>query len=158
MRRTSGFTLIELMVTMAIVAILAAVAFPSYQQHVIRAIRSQGQQFLSDLAQREEQYFLDARSYAIGIAPVSTLNMITMSIPDQVAAKYNPPVFVVTPPPAGPNTFLISLTPIAGGTVSSDGVLYINNLGQRWREVTVNGTYDGPPNDCLWENQSCIPH
>ena len=66
MQRSSGFTLIELMITVVIVTILTAVALPSYQDHVRRAARSAGQQFLLDLAQRQEQYFLDVRWYADG--------------------------------------------------------------------------------------------
>jgi len=64
MRRMSGFTLIELMITVAIIAILTAIAYPSYVDHVRRATRSQGQQYLMDLAQRQEQVFLDQRAYA----------------------------------------------------------------------------------------------
>ena len=78
MQRSSGFTLIELMITVAIVSILVAVGLPSYQAHMIKAVRSQGQQFLLDLAQREEQYFLDARWYASGIAASSTAGMMTI--------------------------------------------------------------------------------
>ena len=72
MKRSAGFTLIELMITVVIVTILVAIALPSYQAHMIRAIRSAGQQFLLDIAQRQEQYFLDARWYAAGIAATST--------------------------------------------------------------------------------------
>ena len=64
MRRSSGFTLIELMVALAVVAILTAIAFPSYQRYIQRGIRAQGQVFLMDLSQRQEQFFLDQRSYA----------------------------------------------------------------------------------------------
>jgi len=64
MRRNSGFTLIELMMVLAVMAILVAVALPSYQRYQVRGIRSQGQQFLMDLAQAQEQFFLDQRQYA----------------------------------------------------------------------------------------------
>ena len=157
MKRSSGFTLIELMITLAIIAILTAVALPSYQSHMVRAVRSAGQQYLLDLAQREEQYFLDVRWYAAGIAATSTAGMITMKVPDTVAAKYNNAVFTV--PAQAANvvpTFVISLAPIAGGTVANDGMLVVNNLGQRWREVDNNGAYDSAK-DCTWENRTCTP-
>jgi len=54
MFREHGFTLIELMITVAVVAILAVVAYPSYKDHIARGQRSQGQQLLSDIAQRQE--------------------------------------------------------------------------------------------------------
>ncbi len=157
MQRSSGFTLIELMITCAIVAILVAVALPSYQQHMIRAVRSAGQQFLLDLAQRQEQYFIDVRWYAAGIATTSTATKITMSTPDTVAAKYQAPAFTVPVQAAGVvPTFTICLAPIAGGTVSTDGRLCTNNAGQRWREVDSNSAYDSAK-DCLWERNTCTP-
>ena len=64
MRRNSGMTLIELMMVLAVMAILIAIALPSYQRYQVRGIRSQGQQFLMDLAQAQEQFFLDQRQYA----------------------------------------------------------------------------------------------
>jgi len=50
MRRDNGFTLIELMVALAVVAILTVIAFPSYQRYIQRGIRAQGQVFLMDLS------------------------------------------------------------------------------------------------------------
>ena len=64
MRRNSGMTLIELMMVLAVMAVLIAVALPSYQRYQVRGIRSQGQQFLMDIAQAQEQFFLDQRQYA----------------------------------------------------------------------------------------------
>jgi prepilin-type N-terminal cleavage/methylation domain-containing protein len=63
MKRCAGFTLIELMITVAVVAILATVAVPSYTQYVVRANRSAVQRFMLDVANREEQFMLDARQY-----------------------------------------------------------------------------------------------
>ena len=153
MRRASGFTLIELMIAVVVVAILVAIALPSYQAYMARAVRSQGQQFLTDLAQRQEQYFLDARSYATGLGV--TAGNINMSIPDQVAAKYQAPVFVVNNA-AVPPTFMIVLAPVAGGTVGTDGQLIINNLGQAWREVSGGDRAFGS-GDCRWTESTCTP-
>ncbi|MDE2004890.1 MAG: prepilin-type N-terminal cleavage/methylation domain-containing protein, partial [Betaproteobacteria bacterium] len=61
--RTRGFTLLELVTVVAIVGILAAIALPSYNSYIIRANRSQAKQALQDIANREEQYRLDVRSY-----------------------------------------------------------------------------------------------
>jgi len=52
-----GFTLIELMITVAIVAILAAIALPSYQSYVMRSKRADAKSALLDLASREERHF-----------------------------------------------------------------------------------------------------
>lgn len=61
--RQSGFTLIELMVVVAIVGILAAVAVPRYRDFVRRAAVTEATTFLADLRTKQEQYFLDNRAY-----------------------------------------------------------------------------------------------
>lgn len=65
-RRASGFTLIELMVTVAIAAILASVAIPMYRDYVIRSRIIDATSRLSDYRVRMEQYFMDNRTYANG--------------------------------------------------------------------------------------------
>lgn len=61
-----GFTLIELMIVVAVVAILASIALPSYQDSVRKAARRAGQAFILEIANREQQYFLETRSFATG--------------------------------------------------------------------------------------------
>ena len=65
-RRQRGFTLIELMMTVAIAAILAAVAIPMYRTYVLRSRIIDGTSKLSDFRVRMEQYFMDNRTYANG--------------------------------------------------------------------------------------------
>ena len=65
--RSGGFTLIELMIVVAIVAILAAIALPSYSRYVIRTRRSDGQQFLAALAAAEERYYTNFNKYTTSI-------------------------------------------------------------------------------------------
>ena len=83
MRQLRGFTLIELMITVAIVAILAAVALPNYSDHVRRGKISDAVSGLSDQRLKMEQYFQDQRTYVgscapttVAPAPVSTPNFI----------------------------------------------------------------------------------
>ncbi|WP_278043911.1 type IV pilin protein [Legionella nagasakiensis] len=58
-----GFSLIELLIVMAIVGILASIAYPTYQDYVTRARRSDGQSALLDLASRMERYYSEHHTY-----------------------------------------------------------------------------------------------
>lgn len=58
-----GFTLIELMIVVAIVALLAAIGYPAYTDQVRKARRADAQAELNDAASREEQFFLDNKTY-----------------------------------------------------------------------------------------------
>ena len=72
----AGFSLLELLIVMVIVATLAAIAYPSYQQHITRSKRAAVQQYLLEVSSLQHQFILDNRSYvttlaALGTAPVS---------------------------------------------------------------------------------------
>lgn len=119
------------MIAVAVVGILLAIAVPNYQDHMRRAARSAGQAYLSDLAQREELIFQDTRAYSAATAgpPVFPPPM-----PSDVALRYSAPTFVITPPaPGAPAGYTITLAPLPGGLLATDGSLTINNLGVRQR-------------------------
>ena len=59
----SGFTLVEIMIVVAIIGLLAAIAIPSYQNSILASNRSVAQAALLDLANRQEQFYLDNRTY-----------------------------------------------------------------------------------------------
>lgn len=62
-----GFTLIELMVTVVVIAILASIAFPSYQDYVMRSRRTDGKGFLLSTQQNVERAYTDMNSYASAV-------------------------------------------------------------------------------------------
>jgi type IV pilus assembly protein PilE len=66
--RERGFTLIEVMIVVVVVAILAAIAFPSYREYVLRTNRAVGKSMLTQVADRQEQFFAANKSYSNSLA------------------------------------------------------------------------------------------
>ncbi|MEH6636828.1 MAG: type IV pilin protein [Halioglobus sp.] len=64
MNKVTGFTLIELMIVLVILSILLLVALPAYQSSVIKSNRSAGRGILQDVVARQEQYFINNKTYA----------------------------------------------------------------------------------------------
>lgn len=64
MKRHSGFTLIELIITIAVIAVLLAVGIPNYQDYIVRSNRAVGKAELMEVAARQEHYFLNNKQYA----------------------------------------------------------------------------------------------
>jgi type IV pilus assembly protein PilE len=122
-----GFTLIEAVVVMAMVAILAAIAIPNYSEYVLRSHRSSAQSFITDVASRQAQFFLDRRTYA---ATVAALNL---TAPAEVAARYDFAINIVAGPPPG---FQITATPTAAQVGDRCGVLTLNQAGAKGADST----------------------
>lgn len=128
--RQNGFTLIELMITVVMVAILASIALPNYNEYVIRSNRTAAQSEMMDIANREQQFMLADRGYA----DKTTLESSGYTLPTGVAAKYTYTVTVNNA--ATPPTFTITFTPTGSQTV--DGVLTLDGQGvktpaTKWR-------------------------
>jgi type IV pilus assembly protein PilE len=117
---SSGFTLIEVLIVVAILGILMSIAVPAYNEYVRRAHRAAAQQFLLDVAQRQEQYLLDNRQYATILgAGAGGLDMV---VPADISPYYNNgPDFTGVNNAATPPAFLLFMSPKAGkmsGTVT----------------------------------------
>ena len=123
--RQTGFTLIELMITVVIIAILATIALPAYQEYVRRGHRAAAQSEMMDIANREQQFLLANRAYAAKAA----LEASGYALPSGVAAKYGYAVDVNNA--ATPPIFSITFTP--KGSQASDGALVLNSAGVKTR-------------------------
>jgi type IV pilus assembly protein PilE len=105
---SSGFSLIELMIVVAIIGILAAIAIPNYSDYLLRSRLTEASGLLSDLRTRLEQFYQDNRAYGVvngacGINVPAALN----------TAPFNNRYFVVACVPAagaGPQTYTLTAT------------------------------------------------
>jgi len=122
-----GFTLMELAIAMVIIGILAAIAIPSYAEYTLRSHRSAVQAFISDLASRQTQFFLDRRVYATTVA---ALNIAT---PADIANRYAVAIATNAGPPA---TFQVTATPTGSQTTDRCGVLTVDQAGNRGAAAT----------------------
>lgn len=124
MRKNSlGFTLVELMIVVAIIGILAAVAYPSYQQYVERTNRSAAQQFMLTIASKQEQYLLDNRAYVVGTDALTSLGL---SVPAEVSPNYTISVAAVS----GVSPSYI-ITADSQGRMAADSDLTLNHRGEK---------------------------
>lgn len=94
MKRNKGFTLVELMIVVAIIAILSAVAIPAYNDYVRRGKIAEAMTNLSGLRVQMEQFYQDNRTYlaggvcSVGAAPLSTQYFAYTCAPGALADTY----------------------------------------------------------------------
>jgi type IV pilus assembly protein PilE len=145
-RPQRGFTLIELMITVAVIGILAAVAYPSYTQYIVRANRSAAQSFMYSVANKQEQYMLDARTYA------GALSDLNITVPAEVSSKYTISISCTMPVATGtctaavgvPPAYVITGTPI-GTQLANDakcGAVSLNQVGTKTESGTASAATD----------------
>lgn len=76
---SKGFTLLELLIVVAILGILTAVALPSYQQSVLAGGRAEGQSILLQVASNQEQFYSANNSYSTNANPLTTPALAVVS-------------------------------------------------------------------------------
>ncbi len=124
-KNNRGFSLIELMVVLAIIGLLAAVAYPSYQNHMRKGHRAAAQSYMLDLERIEEQYLFDVRQYS------DVIGLGLTAVPADVSNFYN--IAIAVNNAATPPSYTITATPIAGTVQANDGVMVLNSNGTRTR-------------------------
>jgi len=125
-----GFTLVELMIALAIIAILAAVAYPTYRDSVVKGHRADAQQMLMRGAQQMERRYTTNNCYTnvtsgacTSTAPSATTVFGTATVASGGTTTYNLSVTAAT------NTFTLTATPTGGQTSDACGTLTVNQAG-----------------------------
>lgn len=134
--KTKGFTLIELMIVVAIIGILAAIAYPSYLEYVRKTHRQEVKAELIDIAKKIQRYKVANFTYLQPpVAPATVGQPITLgnigetvplTLPRQGQALYTITLTGVTG-----NTWTLTATPINGTSQQLDGALSMNHRGEK---------------------------
>lgn len=122
MRNSVGFTLIEVLVTVAIVAILAAIAIPNYSQYVQKTRRTDAQEKLLDMAAQQERWFFNNNQYTDNAANVGA-----------AASKDGYYAVTITVTGTPPTQYSLSAKPVSTRSQSSDSKcaeFIIDNTGR----------------------------
>lgn len=135
MKKLQGFTLIELMITVAIIGILASVALPSYRDYVTRGKLAEAHSLLADMRVKLEQHFQDNRTY-VGACAAGSVALLPTS-------KY----FAFTCPTLNTTQFEARATGIADQGTGSF-IFTINQDNTRTTAGVPSGWTAPSPNNC----------
>ncbi|WP_220720132.1 type IV pilin protein [Agarivorans litoreus] len=131
MKQVKGFTLLEVMITVAIVAILAGIAYPSYLSHVQSTKREEAKRTLVEAAQQMESYYAMHLSYA-SAATGTSLSIYTPS------NEFNE-IYTLTADNVSSSGYKLTATPKGSQTGDSCGSLSLSSTGLK--EPTTGGCW-----------------
>ncbi|MEQ1557359.1 MAG: type IV pilin protein [Methyloglobulus sp.] len=142
MFKNKGFTLIELMIAVAIIGILAAIAVPSYQESVRKSRRADVKGALLGLANAMERRFTETNSY-LGAAGTDATPTDT-GTPRPSIFKGATDYYNLTINPATQSSYTLTATPISGKSQATDkcGNFTLNEQGVKAYTGTTYGTKD----------------
>ena len=144
--RRGGFTLIEVMITIAIIGILTAIALPAYRNYIIRGKLVAGTNALANMRAQMEQYYQDNRTYATVSAP----SIVTPCVANAVTANNSNP-FNVGCSAASDAPTSTTYTLRATGTGVVAGSVYTIDQGNNMTTAGFPTSWGSvPPNNGCW--------
>ena len=134
-RSQSGITLIELLIAVVLVSILAASAYPSYTQYVVRSKRTAGKSVLLQVANRQQQYFMDNKQYAGSLATLGYQENPFMIADDgnYVVAADSDRVYQIVLATPTPTSYILTAVPqmMMASKDTKCGTLSLASSGQK---------------------------
>ena len=131
-RRSGGFTFIEALVIMVVFAILATVALPAYQSSMRKSGRSAAKGALMDIAMRQEQFFLNNRSYSTSLGGLGLPDPYYVNkTSDSVASTDPARVYQITLSDASATAYDAVATPVKEQIKDGCGNYTLTSTGDR---------------------------
>jgi type IV pilus assembly protein PilE len=138
-RRSSGFSLIELMIVVVIATILAAIAIPSYNSQIRKSRRIEAKTAIMDLAAREERYYATQSTYSQD--PVALQYGAGAAWPVSTGNYYEILSVTATAPTAtATGTYVLQVTPAAGSTQLKDTNCQMFIVDQTGKQTSQDGS------------------
>ncbi|MDD0844519.1 type IV pilin protein [Pseudomonas sp. Gutcm_11s] len=130
-KQQKAFTLIEVMLVVAIIGILAAIAVPNYQEYVTRTKRSEGMTLLSDAAAQQERFYAQNNSYVTDNNDIAKLGLRNTDAGNNKVMSDNSYYTLTISSDAGDGGYTLTATQAIGDTAC--GNLTLNALGVKGR-------------------------